>query len=324
MNVLTAKKIAPVLMGIVLSDSVWAGEETSPAGQAEAAAAVVEETVVQAWALAEDSAVAPAAHLVEDWTGGPGTLLQWSHGNSFEGGPDLDEPLVTDRPDFTEASSTVGNGILQIEMGYTFTKDNVDDLRAHSWGEPLFRIGMFADWFEWRLAVFPVTERSAGDTTSSLEDLYVGAKIGLTPQEGILPEMAIMPQANIPSGGNAFTSGEFQPGVNWLYSWGLSDDVNLAGSTQFNRAQDDTGHAYTEWAQSLAVGAPVTDDVGVYAEYYGLFPTSADTATPQHYFNGGFTYLQTKDIQWDIRAGVGLNDAADDFFFGTGLSVRLR
>ena len=43
-----------------------------------------------------------------------------------------------------------------------------------------------------------------------------------------------------------------------------------------------------------------------------------------HYINGGFTYLITNDIQWDIRAGAGLNDAAEDYFIGTGLSIRFR
>ena len=47
--------------------------------------------------------------------------MQWSYGTSFSGGPDLDEPLVTDRPDFTEASSTVGRGVAQLEFGYTYT-----------------------------------------------------------------------------------------------------------------------------------------------------------------------------------------------------------
>src|SRR5688572_11638984 len=31
------------------------------------------------------------------------TLFQWSYGDGGDGGPDLNEPLVTDRPDFTEA-----------------------------------------------------------------------------------------------------------------------------------------------------------------------------------------------------------------------------
>ena len=35
-------------------------------------------------------------------------------------------------------------------------------------------------------------------------------------------------------------------------------------------------------------------------------------------------YLCTDDIQFDIRAGKGLNHAAEDYFVGAGLSVRFR
>jgi hypothetical protein len=52
-------------------------------------------------------------------------------------------------------------------------------------------------------------------------------------------------------------------------------------------------------------------------------PAGAVTSHNQQYFNGGFSYLITDNFMWDIRAGVGLNDAADDFFTGTGFSVRL-
>jgi hypothetical protein len=59
-----------------------------------------------------------------------------------------------------------------------------------------------------------------------------------------------------------------------------------------------------------------------YTEWYVLAPASADTNRPEHYFNGGFTVLLSNDVQWDIRAGVGLTGAADDYFVGSGLSVR--
>jgi hypothetical protein len=70
------------------------------------------------------------------------------------------------------------------------------------------------------------------------------------------------------------------------------------------------------------VGLSLTDRVGSYAEWFALVPDGADTSRTQQYFNGGFTYLMTDNIQLDVRAGVGLNDAADDFFVGSGLSVR--
>jgi len=62
--------------------------------------------------------------------------------------------------------------------------------------------------------------------------------------------------------------------------------------------------------------------VGAYTEWFAFIPSGADTARTEHYFNGGFSYLISNNIQFDILAGVGLNDAADDYFLGTGLSIR--
>ena len=55
-----------------------------------------------------------------------------------------------------------------------------------------------------------------------------------------------------------------------------------------------------------------------------FYPAGADTARVQHYFDGGFTYSITNDIQWDIRGGKGLNAVADDYFAGTGLVLRFH
>lgn len=254
-----------------------------------------------------------------------GTLLQWSYGTSFSGGPDLDEPLVTDRPDFTEASSTVGLGVAQLEMGYTylFDDDGTTTTKTHSYPETLLRYGILADWLELRVFWNYVEEEFDGINASGSDDLFLGFKIGLTPQEGILPEMALIPQMTVPSGADVFTADEALPGVNWIYGWEINDFLSTAGSTQFNRTIDDgTQQAYTEWAQSWTIAYGLSDKLGAYTEWFALFPHSADTSRPQHFFNGGFTYLINNDVQWDIRAGTALNEAADDYFVGTGLSIR--
>ncbi len=259
-----------------------------------------------------------------------GTLFQWRT-NSPVGGPDLDEPLVTDRPDFTEASVTVGKDVLQIEFGYTYVQNDDGGVRdqTHSWGEPLFRYGLLHDWLEFRFAVFPVTAGTSamGGTvrTSGTEDIYLGFKLALTAQDGILPEMALIPQMTVPTGSSAFTNGRVLPGANLNYAWEINDCISTAGSTQFNQAIDSgTGGEYTELAQSWTVVYSLTDELGAYTEWFALIPTGGDTEHTQHILNGGFTYLLTNDIQWDIRAGIGLNDAADDFFAGTGLTIRLQ
>ena len=257
------------------------------------------------------------------------TLLQWSYGTSFEGGPDVYEPLVTDRPDFTESSVTVGYGVVQLETGYTFTYDSDGDdrTRSHSFPESLLRIGALAEWLEFRIDWNYVSEETEiggiEDSVSGAEDLGLGIKLALTPQECLLPETAIIFQMTVPSGSSEFTADEVLPGFNYLYGWDINDEWATGGSTAVNRAVDDeSGDSYVELSQSWTVARSLGEHVGSYAEWFVIAPTSADTVDTEHYFNGGFTVLLNNDLQWDIRAGLGLSEEADDFFAGTGLSLR--
>ncbi|MCM2374492.1 transporter [Aporhodopirellula aestuarii] len=256
-----------------------------------------------------------------------GSLFQWSDGPLSGTLAQPDEPLVTDRPDFTEASSVVGLGVLQLETGYTYTYDNdgTDRTIGHSYPETLLRYGVLANWLELRVAWNYGDDDVNSLNATGADDLYVGFKIGLTPQEGQLPEMAIIPQMTVPTGGNERTAGEVLAGLNWLYGWDINDFLATGGSTQFNRSLDETtNNGYTEWAQSWTIAYSLADRLGAYTEYFGFYPSGADTASPEHYFNGGFTYLINNDMQWDIRGGTGLNNEADDYFVGTGLSIRVR
>ena len=86
-------------------------------------------------------------------------------------------------------------------MGYTYVEDNQDGerLQSHNYPELLLRYGLLADWLEFRLGwVYANEVLTNGTLRTSIDgsrDLYVGAKIALTPQAGIFPEMAITPQA---------------------------------------------------------------------------------------------------------------------------------
>ena len=258
-----------------------------------------------------------------------GSLFQWSNETSSSGAADLDEPLVTDRPDFTEASTTVGKGVAQIEFGYTLTYNADDDTseRSNSWGEPLLRYGILADWLELRVGLFPVEERTTtaagSDTPAGTEDMYLGLKVALTPQQGILPAMALIPQMTVPTGSPALTDDRVLPGLNWVYSWEISEFLAVAGSTQGNRVIDEvSSEPHLVIAQSATAAYTLTDELGAYTEFYAFFPQHADSARSEYYFNGGFTYLLSNDVQFDIRAGWGLNSAADDYLVGTGLSIR--
>lgn len=258
----------------------------------------------------------------------PKTLFAWAGTERTLVNGTEREPLVSDRPDFTEASSCVGLRRVQVEGGYTYIRDNNNAVlrSAHSFPETLLRVGMFTEWFELRLAWNYGYNLNRDNVVSNIfgggHDLYLGAKLALTVQDGWRPEMALIPQMNVPTGHKGFTSGEVEPGVNWLYGWDINEWLAAGGSTQVNRSLDDADVWYAEFAQSFTINYKLAEKLGGYTEWFAFFPAGSAVALPQHYFDGGFTYSVHMNLQLDIRAGVGLNDPADDFFAGSGAVVR--
>ncbi|HUQ68215.1 MAG TPA: transporter, partial [Planctomycetaceae bacterium] len=171
----------------------------------------------------------PSVRLMNIPANDSGTLFFWPSDAEPQGGPPgPEEPLASDRPDFTEASCTVGAGVLQIEMGYTvfYDDDGVTRAVAHSFPETLYRIGVLDDWLELRIGWnYGAESETVGGVTanaSGSQDLYLGVKLGLTPQQGWLPEMSLVPQMTVPLG-SPLTNDRLLPGANWLYGWDISD-----------------------------------------------------------------------------------------------------
>lgn len=257
---------------------------------------------------------------------GPKTLLTWNGAATDEHEPD--PKLVTDRPHFSEAASLVGLGRVQIETGYTIFSDRSNGVRTttQSFGEPLLRAGIGADWFEFRLASTVLTETvSNGNShsTTGVDDIYIGAKLAIAEQAGIFPEFAIFPQMRLPTGSPAFTSDRVLPGVNLAYAWMLNDWLELECNTQFNSRRDDADHTYTEMIQTANMEYELSDRVGAFTEVIGFFPSGSLTALPEYYFHAGFVFFPSDNVQFDIHSGVGLNSSASNLAFtGVGLSWR--
>jgi outer membrane putative beta-barrel porin/alpha-amylase len=163
---------------------------------------------------------------------GPKTLLEGILGGSendkVKERSDEEDRLDADRPHFPEASTTVGKGRAILESGYTFTK-KADTFLSHSAPEALLRVGMFADWFEFRIGqnFFHQRQTAAEVTTtaSGPQDLYLGVKLGLTEQKGWLPATVVIPQMTIPTGSAAITARKVLPGVNVDCGWEVIKEV---------------------------------------------------------------------------------------------------
>jgi hypothetical protein len=79
---------------------------------------------------------------------------------------------------------------------------------------------------------------------------------------------------------------------------------------------------FTQFWQSFSLGCELTDKLGMFNEWYVIMYRDLFDNRPQNYYDGGFTYLVTPNLQLDWRAGVGLGEPADGFFTGCGLTIR--
>ncbi len=253
------------------------------------------------------------------------TLFHWRAGEVAQpdDGPDV---IAPDRPDFTNAPTTVGRGVQQVEVGYTYTWDDStgQSISSHSYPETMLRMGVVDDWLELRVAWnYAALRANSIPHLDGSQDLYVGAKIALTPQTGALPATAIMPQMTLPTGSQVFTAGHVLPGVAVLYAWDITDWLALSGSTQVNQCVDaGTLSDYAQWAQSFSFGYQLTETTNAYTEWYVIAPAGADTDSTVHYIDGGFTHRLNDNVQLDIRIGHGLSEQAFDWFTGAGAAIR--
>jgi len=224
-------------------------------------------------------------------------------------------PLVTDRPDFTESTSAVATGRVQLESGLTFTSGDDDTLEAP---EALLRIGL-ADRLELRLEAPSYARSDPGD--DGFGDSSLGFKLELADQRGARPALALIGSVGLPTGESDLAADPLQPGAILAASWDLPHELALGLNAGATSADDGAGDNFSEYSASAALGFPIAGDLSGFVEYYGLY-RSGGGGGPEHVADGGLTYLITPDVQLDVRVGVGLNDRAPDWLVGAGLSIR--
>lgn len=247
----------------------------------------------------------------------------------------MNEPLVTDRPDFTESTDAVPAGHVQLELGYTFTYDREGNerLRTQTPPELLVRVGI-VDNLELRIGWdgYTLTEQSVPversnrtrftdhDWSQGSNDLSLGIKYKFFEQHEWRPHFGVIAGVSVPSGSAILSSGDVDPELVLLWAYDLSDTTALAGNVGF-AAPTDAGDRFFQATASLSVAASLTDRLGAYIEYFGIYPNAEHTDCA-HSANGGLTYLINNNLQLDWRIGAGLNEEADDFFTGFGIAWR--
>jgi hypothetical protein len=227
------------------------------------------------------------------------------------------QELITDRPDQTESAVTVPLGSLQIETGFVYESfhENSFDYENYSIAGTLFRYGLFEN-IELRFGTAYLINK-AGVTNKGLGDFLLGTKINFIKEESGLFDFGMLIHAALPVGAEAFKPGYIEPELIASFSKTLSDRFSMgfnAGGS-LNSATDELIYIYTG-----TVGIYLTDELSAFLELYASFSTKI---FPEHYFDGGFTYLLSENFQLDISGGKGISGIENLWFISSGISFRL-
>ena len=229
-------------------------------------------------------------------------------------GAEQTEPLITDRPDFTESAASVPLKSWQFEFGYTYEKDDLST--NHSLGELLVRVSFFKN-LEFRVGLnsFRIF-KTACCADRAFEDMALGVKWAPVPGR-----VALLVGTSVPTGGGEFRSNKLQPEIKLALAQDISRNLSLGANVGYGRLYE-AGVAVDELSGSLSLAISLSDRAGLYLEYFCFFMLS-EGESDRHFLNGGLTYLITPVFQLDLRYGRLLSSGDTLYFIGAGATLRI-
>lgn len=245
--------------------------------------------------------------------------------------------LVTDRPTRTASASIVRAGRLQIEAGAALVRSTVDafvpgtgavrvDLNDFSVGSTLLRIGVL-ERLEARLGFSGLLRSGLEGTPAEwgAGDVDLGVKFQVSPGERHIPQAALIGSVILPTGEEGFGVDGVSPVVRVAIAHEISPRLSFGWNVGAAFIRTDRGtriETDTDILYTAALGFAATERVGLFLEGFGTL-SGEDQLSDRHLLDGGVTCLVRPNVQLDARAGVGLSDAAEDWFVGAGVSVRV-
>lgn len=239
------------------------------------------------------------------------TFVAWCSASAQQG------PISADRPGFGTGTATVVG--VQFEGGVSVSESGI--VQTATLGEALLRLPLFPS-VEARFGLSSYVVRSGPGDDSGVQDSSLGFKATLAEGSSdfdlLRPAIALLASTTLPTGDDEFGAESLQPTALLALGWSLPSGFGLGAD--INATSLDTGDdRVVEVAGGATLAYSLSETLGSFLELYTFRQEDNPGAT---YLDGGFTYLLSNDLQLDVNGGVGLSDAADDYFVGAGVAYR--
>jgi hypothetical protein len=226
------------------------------------------------------------------------------------------QDIVTDRPDQTESSVTVGNRNFQIETGVLYQQSDNNSVLSFFGPSTLLRYGI-TNGIELRFVSQYESAKiglDGGDIRySGFNDLEFGAKIQVFKNENVNTEIAFLSHLVFPTAKDNLATHNVGVINKLAFSHVIADKIGLAYNIGYDNIAKQSAFTY-----SLAIGIALSDKLSFYAEPYGSW---GESNSFESNFDAGLTFLVNKNFQLDVSYGTGLNN--DMQYVSTGFSWKI-
>ncbi len=238
--------------------------------------------------------------------------------------------ISTDRPDYVDSSSVVGEKHLQIETSVQQERNKRDGIRTRNVSTPiLMRYGISKNG-ELRIQTDGRLINRTDDTGTGVQasdhgaaDTALSVKWHLADGEDIHPSLGVIMQADLDTGSLGFRGNGVRPSIRTPIEWELpmQFDVGIMPGLALDRT--DAGRRFASASFGVVLGKAWTDNLRTFVELSAPQITQARNGGTQLSFDTGISYLLSNDCQIDTAILRGLNKNTPDTTWTIGFSFRL-
>jgi len=250
--------------------------------------------------------------------------------------------LSTDRPGKSHSAITVDAGHFQIEsdfLNYTYDPHGSGGIttRAYSVGTPIVKLGV-TNWMdvELGLAMFNSLHQSDGSsantsnggaggpiTARGFGDTFLGAKINAFGNDGGDQSFAFLPFLKLPTAASGIGNDHVEFTVNVPYTLALSKpwSLTLEPNVGYLRNSDNTAYR-GDYGFIVNLNRPIFVKGLTAAVELAVDASTEGMAETKMSFDPSLQYLVSKNLQFDVRAYLGLNKASPRYNPYIGVSYR--
>jgi hypothetical protein len=235
-----------------------------------------------------------------------------------------------DRPGLGTPPCTMDPGHVAVEIGlaeWTLERSAGERTDTLALGETLVRVGL-TDNLEAQVgwtAYGHVRERGASgrSSDSGVGDVTVALRRNLANPDGSGFSVALMSYATLPTGNAVLGAGDWSAGLLVPVSYDLPHGLQLGFTGQVEAAVDEDRHGrHLAYGGIAGLSADLTKTVSATAELSALRDEDPSGHSTELLAGLSAAWMAKDDLQLDVGANIGLNEAAPDVQLYAGVSKR--